>query len=386
MSKLIRGKIMKVRIEIDTQTFVRFWLVVIGFALAAFAIFSARDALILVGTSFFLALVLNRPVNALAKLLPGKSRIGATALSYIAVVAFLSVIVFMVIPPIVQQSIKFAETVPGLIDGASNQWDGVNHFVDQYGLRPQVDNAVASVKNNAASWAANIGQNLLSGIGSFASLIASAFLVFVLSFLMLIEGPTWLKRIWGVYNDTDRMEAHRTLATRMYKVVSGYVTGQLTVSGIGAVSAGLFVFILSLIFPQVEANLAMPTVAIAFTFSLIPMFGATIAGILVTLLLLLNSVPAAIAFLVFFIIYQQIENNFISPVIQSKTVELSALAVLVAVTIGLYVFGLAGGIISIPIAGCIKVLLEDYLSRAKVQRTKSDKPLHKLVKKLQKEA
>ena len=134
---------MKVRIEIDTQTFVRFWLVVIGFALAAFAIFSARDALILVGTSFFLALVLNRPVNALAKLLPGKSRIGATALSYIAVVAFLSVIVFMVIPPIVQQSVKFAETVPGLIDGASNQWDGVNHFVDQYGLRPQVDNAVA---------------------------------------------------------------------------------------------------------------------------------------------------------------------------------------------------------------------------------------------------
>ena len=88
-------------------------------------------------------------------------------------------------------------------------------------------------------------------------------------------------------------------------------------------------------------------------------------------------------FIIFFIVYQQIENNYVSPTIQSKKVELSALAVLASVTIGLYVFGLAGGIISIPIAGCIKVLLEEYLSRAKDNRDTSEKPLAKLVKKLQ---
>ena len=74
----------------------------------------------------------------------------------------------------------------------------------------------------------------------------------------------------------------------------------------------------------------MPTILIVFVLSLIPMFGATIAGVLVTLLLAFNNVPAGIAYAVFFVVYQQIENNFISPAIQSKKVELSALMVLTA--------------------------------------------------------
>ena len=112
------------------------------------------------------------------------------------------------------------------------------------------------------------------------------------------------------------------------------------------------------------------------------MFGATLAGGLVALLLAINSITAAIVYLIFFIIYQQIENNFISPVIQSKKVELSALAVLVAVTVGLYVSGLVGAVIAIPIAGTIKVFLEDYLERAKDQRIENDKPLRKLARKI----
>jgi predicted PurR-regulated permease PerM len=163
------------------------------------------------------------------------------------------------------------------------------------------------------------------------------------------------------------------------------VTGQLIVSGIGATLAGLVVFILSLIVPNVPSNLALPTVAIAFTLSLIPMFGATISGIIISLLLLLNNVSAGIIFAIYFIVYQQIENNFISPTIQSKKLELSALTVLVSVTIGLYVFGLAGGIISIPIAGCVKILLDDYLERAKESREKSERPLTKIVNKIKSE-
>jgi predicted PurR-regulated permease PerM len=115
------------------------------------------------------------------------------------------------------------------------------------------------------------------------------------------------------------------------------------------------------------------------------MFGAMIGGILISLLLAFNDLSAAIIFIVFFIVYQQIENNFVSPTIQAKKVELSALAVLGSVTIGLYMFGLAGGIISIPIAGCIKVLLDEYLSRARRNREESDKPMAKLVKKLKHE-
>lgn len=375
---------MKVRIEIDTKTFVRFWLVVIGFAFAIMAVYSARTALILLASAFFLAMALNAPVSYLASHLPGKSRVGGTAIAYIMVVALLATFVFLVVPPIVQQTAKFAESIPSLVDGATTQWRGLDQVVDKYHLEPQVEQAMTSLKNNSVNWAAHLGQNVLSGVGSIAATVASTLLVLVLSFLMLVEGPMWLKRIWGVYNDQERMESHRNLAHRMYAVVTGYVTGQLTVSAIGASLAGITVFIISLFF-NVPSNLALPTVAIAFTLSLIPMFGATVAGILVALLLGFNDLTAGIVFAGYFIIYQQIENNLISPTIQAKKVELSALAVLAAVTIGLYVFGLAGGIISIPIAGCIKVLLEDYLARAKKNRAQSEKPIAKLVKKLQSE-
>lgn len=377
---------MKVRIQIDTETFVRFWLVVIGFALAALLLYTARTALIIIAAAAFMALALNAPVTRLAKLMPGHSRVGGTALAFFIVVAFLTAVVFLVVPPIVQQTAKFISTVPGLIDGASEQWKGANNLIDHYNLRPQVDNVITSIKDNATSWAGRIGSNLVSGIGSIASVITSGLLVLVLSFLMLIEGPTWMKRIWGLYEDADKMRSHRAVTSKMYHVVSRYVTGQLTVSAIGATLSGIVVFILSFIFKEIPADLAFTTAAITFVLSLVPMFGATIAGVLIAGLLALNNLGAAIAFVVFFVIYQQIENNFVSPVIQSKSVELSALMVLVAVTIGLYMFGLAGGIISIPIAGCIKVLLEEYLAHAKRQREKSDKPMAKLVKRIQKEA
>ena len=110
------------------------------------------------------------------------------------------------------------------------------------------------------------------------------------------------------------------------------------------------------------------------------MFGATIGGILITSLLAFNDVGAAIIYVIFFVLYQQIENNFISPTIQSKRLELSALTILASVTIGLYLFGVAGGIISIPIAGCLKVLLDTYLENAKLKRQKASRPLAKLTK------
>ena len=87
-------RLMKTRIEIDTKTFVRFWLVVIGFAFAILAVYSARTALILLGIAFFLALALNAPVTYLATHLPGKSRVGGTAIAYVLVLAVLGVFAF----------------------------------------------------------------------------------------------------------------------------------------------------------------------------------------------------------------------------------------------------------------------------------------------------
>ncbi len=369
---------MRTKVDIDTRTFVRFWLVIFGIGLAAFLLWQASAGLLIIGISIFLALALNGPVSIIAKKLPGKSRVGATAIAYLAVLLFLGAIIFLVIPPIVQQSAKLAQNVPNVISTATTQWEGLRDFVEQYNLQTQLDTALNSVKTASESWAGDVGKNVVVGIGSFFSGVAAIILILVLTFLMLIEGPTWMERIWRLYKDEKKMKQHRRVTGRIYNVVNGYITGQLTVSSIGATCAGLFVFILSLIFPEVPAGLAMPTAAITFIMSLIPMFGATIGGVIITLLLALNNVPAAIIYAIYFVVYQQIENNFIAPHIQAKRIDLTALMVLAAITIGLYMFGIIGGIIAIPIAGAIRVLVEEFLAHRR-HEDKLDAPKAKLV-------
>ena len=378
---------MKVRIEIDTKTFVRFWLVVIGFGLAGLMIYSARDALMVLGTALFLALALNAPVRKLASWLPGKSRLGGTALAFMLLIIILTSVIWFVVPPLVQQSAKFAETLPGLVNGVNEQWHGLKGFVEQNGLQPQIDSLMNNIREQASSWAASFGANILGSIGSLASFLASAFLVLVLTFLMLLEGQEWMERLWRLYRDEQRRDHHKMLVGKIYNVVTGYIVGQLTVSGIGSLCAGAFVFGMSWFIPEIAANLAMPTILLVFLLSLIPMFGATIAGVVVSLMLMLNSVSAGVIYLIYFVIYQQIENNFIAPVIQGKKVELSALAILVAVTVGLYVGGLVGGVVAIPIAGSLKVLMDDYLAHNREpQAPPRRSPLKKVLKKAAKEA
>lgn len=371
---------MKVRVDADTRTFIRFWLVPLGIGLAGYAIFSARVALTMIGAAIFLALVLNGPVSWVAKYLPGKSRIGGTAIAYIMVIVLLGGFVTLVVPPIVQQTAKFAETVPAIVDSATTQYQGINNLIHKYHLEEQVDEAVASIKNNASGWAASVGSNVVGSLSSLASFIFALVFVLVLSFLMLIEGPMLLREMWKLYDDKRLMEYHRKLLHKMYGVVNGYVVGQLTIAGIGATVMGLFVFILSLIF-SVPGNLSIPAAAIYFVLCLVPMFGSTIAATLITLLLVLNDPVAGVTFAIGFIIYQQIENNVIAPTVQSKHMELTALWILVAVTIGLYVFGLVGGIISIPIAGCLKVIFDEYTDDMHEKRNKQKKPIAKLVNK-----
>jgi predicted PurR-regulated permease PerM len=371
---------MKVKIDIDTRTFVRFWLVVIAFALAALFIIGAQTALAIIGVSMFFALALNVPVSKIARRLPGKSRVGATAIAYAAVIIALGTFIFLVIPPVVEQTIRLIQNLPKLIESATSQWSGVNDLIDQYGVRDQVNQALVSMQESLSTWATNASKTIVVTIGSFFSFITAAILVLVLTFLMLVEAPVWTKRLWNLYNNKTRMLRHRRLADGMYNVFTGYVTGQLTVSAIGATCAALLVFILSFIFPSVPSSMAMPTAAITFLLSMIPMFGATIGGVIISILLLLSEPAAAVVYIIYFVIYQQVENNFISPNIQGKKIDLSALAVLISVTIGLYAGGIVGGIIAIPIAGSIRVLAEEYFANAKKRRASSDKTAEKLLK------
>lgn len=376
---------MKVRIEVETQTFVRLGLVILGFFLLIFLVMRAKQPLTIIGVSVFFALALNPPVSFISRKLPGRSRVGATALAYIMVLLFLGGALFLVVPPLIEQSSKFASTLPQIIDTTSNQRHVIDDFTRRYGLEEQLNSSIESAKQQATSVADDIGGLLVAGATAVFNGALTMFLVLVLTFLMLVEGPMWLKRIWGLYQDPVRLERHRSVVQKMYRVVVGYINGQMLVAFIGATATLITLLLLAMVF-DFPSNIALPLAALVFLTSLVPMVGATIGAIIVTLVLLLNNVTAALIFLVYFIVYQQIENNFISPTVQSKKVELSALTVLSSVIIGVSLFGLLGGIISIPIAGCLRVLLIDYLEHAAKERKEkaliTDNPIAKAVRKI----
>ena len=100
---------------------------------------------------------------------------------------------------------------------------------------------------------------------------------------------------------------------------------------------------------------------------LIPLAGATIAAIIIGTVAFLHSIVAGIVVIAFFVIYQQVENHILQPVIYHRTVALSPLAILIAVLIGEEVAGVLGALAAIPVAGAIQVLLEDFL-RARRER------------------
>ena len=372
---------MKVKVDIDTKVFIRLVLVVLGFGLAILAIYKSRGALTLIAISLFLALALNPPVSKISRQLPGNSRVGATAIAYLVVLLLLGGFLVLVVPPVIEQSAKFANTVPDLIDEAYSNRYIFDDFIQRYDLGETVDNAVESAKAQAASVAANLGNTLVSGFGTLLGGVANLLFILVLTFLMLIEGPAWMAKAWGLYDDSERLERHRALVHRMYRIVTGFVNGQLAVAGVAAVASLIVLLTLSVTI-DLPANLAVPLAAIVFIFSMIPMIGATVGAVLVGLVLLFNSPMAALIFIVYFVIYQQIENNFISPTIQSKSVEISALIILIAILIGINLGGLLGGVIAIPVAGCLRVLFLDQLEQARKKRLKDDvNPVKKLIKK-----
>jgi predicted PurR-regulated permease PerM len=94
---------------------------------------------------------------------------------------------------------------------------------------------------------------------------------------------------------------------------------------------------------------------------LIPLAGATIAAIIVGTVAFIHSVPAGIVVLAFFIVYQQVENHVLQPVVYGRTVQLSPLLVLISVLIGAQLAGVLGALAAIPVAGSLQVVFLDWL-------------------------
>lgn len=355
----------QVTVHVEVRTVIRLLLALALFGLAVFLLFRLSTILFMFAVSFFLALALTPPVNRLASFLPGHNRVLATGLAYIIVLGILGGFVYIAVPPIVQQTSSFVNNFPSYIESLAGNESSLSSVIERYDLEDEVNNAIQELQGAAGGIAQNLGSTLVSGITSAISGLIILLTILVLTFFMLIEGPSAIERWWKLYHNKRKLARDKRLAKKMYKVVTGYVNGQVLIAAIAAASVFVVLFVLGQFFTDVPLGAVAPLTGIAFICTLIPMFGATIATIIITLVLLLNSIPAAIIFLVFFIIYQQIENNVIQPIVQSHSIQLTALAVLSAAVIGIALAGIVGALLAIPIAGCLRVLLLDFINHRK---------------------
>lgn len=351
----------ELKLTVSTGTFVRFWLVILGFVLLAGAIWIARTPLIMLAISFFLALVLNRPVSFLARHLPGKSRTVAILVAYLIVAAMIAVLLVTIVPIFVRQISSFLSDLPDMLNQLKNNTGWINDFLVRYDLTDQFNAWIVDLEGQIGEWAKSLGSSFVTLMSNTFAVIGNACLVMFATFFMLLEAPDWEEKFWRLlYTDPAKRRHHKNVARKMYDVISGYVTGQATVGVISATFTAVVVAFLASFF-HFDMTLIWPAWITIFLMVFVPMFGAVLGGGIVTLLLMVYSLPAAIIYVIIFTIEQQVENNVIQPRIQSKHMEISALLILIAMTIGLQVGGLLGALVAIPLAGCLVVLVRDIL-------------------------
>lgn len=347
----------RVDLNIPTRVVVRVLLLVILSLIGLAALKQAQHALILIFTSFFLALALNAPVHWISQRLPGKrrgSRTTATAISFLVVIVLLAGFLLAVVPPLVRQTSTFISNVPQLVEQTRDPNTAVGHFVAKYKLEDQVDKVSMQLRDRLG----NIGGAAVESFTKLTSSVFTVLTILVLTFMMLIEGPTWIRFFRDVVPDEQHKRVDR-LARDMYRVVKGYVNGQVVLAVIAA-----FMLLPALLLLHISYPAAL--MVVVFICGLIPLVGHTIGAIIVTTVALFHSPWAAAIVLGYYILYQQIENYIIQPRIQANSTNMSPLLVFASVIVGVSFGGLFGGLVAIPVMGCVRIFLLDYLRSRRI--------------------
>lgn len=356
-------------IETDLRTFVKFWLVPVGMGLVFLFLGAAREALIVIGASIFLALALKPLVRRVNNFFikhfgtEKKHQTASAILAYLIVVIIIGGVIAIIGPVVVSETTRFVQHFPETFEKTFGGWQGVNEFGRSIGisdLQKEISTALGELSNNLLGF---FGNNLVASVSGVADVLMKITLILILTLLFLLEGPMLVNSFWKALSSGESNKKPVTVAKRvvseMANVISTYVSRQAIVAVIDGCAATLIVFLLSL-FTDVGANIAIPMGLITMSFYLIPMFGQFIGGTLVTILVFFSSPLAAVIFAAVYIVYAQIENNIIAPKIQGSALKLPAVMILVAIVFGMYMFGLLGAIIAVPIAGCIRVLMDEY--------------------------
>jgi predicted PurR-regulated permease PerM len=326
--------------------------VIIAVGVILWVSYTARQALTWVVVSMFLALALNPSVGWLQRRAGVTRRGTAGAIIYLGALLAITGLGFLLIPPIVHQLTGLADAAPGYVHDLTRGRGPLGFLETKYHVVEKVRN---SLSGGGGTKLLGGASTVLSITKSVVTAIVAVVTIAFLTFFMILEGPAWVDRVYALL--PPESEARwRSVGERVADSVSGYVTGNLLISAIAGTAAALVMFAMGVPF-------AMALGLLVAILDLVPLAGATIAGIIIATVAFLTSVSAGIVVTVFFIVYQQIENHLLQPLVYGRTVALSPLAVLISVLVGAEVAGVLGALGAIPVAGAIQIVLSDWRDR-----------------------
>ena len=337
-----------VRVALSPKSVLVWVAVTAGAVLALMFVYLAMEAITWVLVAAFFAMALNPAVGALENRGVGRGR--AAAIVFVVAFATLGILGFLVIPPLVTATTEFLEALPDYLRDLEAERGPLAFLEQRFHLGEQLVDIYESggiagllgLESPGASTARAAADTALA-------LIAVPFL----TFFMLLDGRRWVDGVVDVMPPSARPRWERVF-DGINRTVGGYVTGNLLISLVAGTVAAVTLM-------AAGVPYALPLAVIVAILDLVPLVGATVALVVCGVAALSEGVVQAVIVIVVLLVYQQIENHVLLPVVYGRTVDLSPLAVLIALVIGAEIAGVLGALAAIPVAGSISVVASELV-------------------------
>ena len=321
-------------------------LVACGVLAGLYLLYLIREVIGLVLIAIFFALAIAPAVNWLDdRKVP---RWMAILLVYLGILAGIFGIGLLVVPPIVNGVNDLSDDLPGYIDDLREN-KTFRDYDDKYDITQKLNQQADELPSKLGDAAGTLRDVTVGVFDRFVQL----FSILVITFLLLMDGSRILQ--FAYRQLPDQREARlRQVADDISEAISGYVFGNFMIS----IAAGLVTYVTLTI---LDVPFAVPLAVLFGFFDMIPLIGATLGGILVGIVVAFTDFPTAvIIWVVVLIVYQQIENNLLQPVVYGRTVQIHPLVVIVAVLIGAALLGVLGVLVAIPAAAAVQSVVRDW--------------------------
>jgi predicted PurR-regulated permease PerM len=307
------------------------------------------SVLTLVVIALFLALGLDPAVQLLQRL--GLRRNPSVAIVFVGVIGLFVGFVAAVAPALVTQGTQFSQQLPDLLDSFQNS-AVIQRLDREYGLisgiTEQVQQRLTSGETALQLFGGVFGAGRAVVSGTF-----SAFTVLVLTLYFLASMHAMTEAAYRLV-PASRRDRVRLLSEEIIRRIGAYIAGQISVASIN----GFFTYVmLSVLGLQYRLVLAI-TVGL---FGLIPLVGATIGAGVIILVALFHSWQYAVIVLVYYVVYQQVENYLIAPKIMSRTVSVPGAVAVIAALAGGTLLGVVGALLAIPVAAGVLLIIQEVV-------------------------